>query len=796
MRTRNEHYKHSVIRASRNQSNGGRHSGTRARRYGAVALLLLLVTALTACGPDSRPQLISARFLDEIDNDGAPAYGESILLTFSAPVDLLPQRSGDVHGGLIVSPTSHKLGHYRIEAGPAPTQIRVVLGRGELKLVARGGLSSGAGNSAPGSSAVGNGMGGNDMGGNGANGSLGSATSGELTTVQIDYTALESFALIRDSEQAPLTGRSVAATVTLHPHSPPVLQSARWVDVDTNYSVNRGDELLLEFDRKVRLSDDIKSTGHRVPADLFLIPGTGSEQLDDGVVPSTLHATQDPQTLAITFGSRPHLLVAGVFDARRHGESEPPSGLAINGTSIRPHRAILDDFDNGVASQRIVDLEAQENCQPFSIAYPFGTDGNSLQGHTVTQLPGGSVLVAGGGIDGPSDQCWLREPNGNWIGPIILKHPRQWHTATYYEGRDATRQTADDAVILTGGFNGEQALSSIEVILPFARVNPDDPREMPRAYPLQPKPEALTERFFHRAHLRDPLFDPNGEIKARLIIAGGQINSQELNASIEELTIDIAWPEGAQEPEIGRVELRSLGYLQFPRVFHTSALIKHENGEQLLLYGGWGAQGFDEPHVMIPIHDPTAVLSHAELVDLTSGQSRLLGDKFPPRRSHAMVAVAGDNPTLLVIGGTTDAPLGARRGADLSASATALRLVLQHIEDPDVRNASPVEFQLHVSEAGTMAVPRHDVGIAQLSNSDSNQTDLLLIIGGEEDGAPTDRVELYDVKSARFAPLCQGLVAPRQGCAVVPSDGDLWLIVGGEGPAPGEAVEVFYWHPQ
>lgn len=671
------------------------------------------------------------------------------MLTFSSPIELVPRRSGPLHGGLIVRPTTHKLGHYRLEPGPSRTQLRVILGRGELSLVAHG-----------------------------------SHISGDSTEVQLDFDAIAAVATVLDEVQRPLTGRSKIARIAMHPHEPAVLVATRWVDVDGNYCVNQRDELLLEFDREVTISDAVKSTGNQVPADLFLLPGSGDERLDDGVEPSTLRQTQDSRVLAITFGSRPYLTVGGTFDPRRDGELEPPSGLAINGTVIRPHRAILDSFGNGVASHRIVDLEPKESCQPFSIVYPYGNDGASPQGHTVTRLPGGSILVAGGGIDGPTAECWLREASGNWLGPIVLKHPRQWHTATYYLGRDGQPETNDDAVILMGGFNGERALGSVEVVLPFARLDAGNPREIPQAYPVQPRPQGMTERFFHTAHLREPLFDQNGETRARIVMVGGQLNSQELNGVIEELTVDVAWPEGAQEPEIGTLELRTLGYLLFPRAYHASALIKQERGERVLLYGGWGKQGFDEPRVQTPVHDLEALLNHAELIDLADGGSQILGNGLPRRHSHALELLepVDGNPTLLLVGGTVNAPLGAHPGLpmpDTEKPQQALLLTLR--DDADGRTT------LDAETAGEMIVPRHNFCIAHLPNDD------LLIIGGEEDGVATDRVELYEVALQRFSPLCQGLMAPRQGCTAVPTDGNAWLVVGGSGPAPGEAVEIFYW---
>ena len=137
--------------------------------------------------------------------------------------------------------------------------------------------------------------------------------------------------------------------------------------------------------------------------------------------------------------------------------------------------------------------------------------------------------------------------------------------------------------------------------------------------------------------------------------------------------------------------------------------------------------------------------------------------------------------TLLLLGGATTAPIRDRFATTATDANAVFRLTFT-----DSAEAKPF---MQVVPAGTMTVPRHSIAYAELSEGQ------FLIVGGSEDGAPTDRAELYDVNEERFTPLCEGLVAPREGCVIVEAEGGAWLIVGGDGPDAENNVEIFYWRP-
>ena len=344
-------------------------------------------------------------------------------------------------------------------------------------------------------------------------------------------------------------------------------------------------------------------------------------------------------------------------------------------------------------------------------------------------------------------------------------------------------------MILIGGFNGERALGSIEVVLPYAPLSSGDAYELPLALPAQPKPVDMSERFYHTAHLISER-DAAGEARARIVLVGGMLRPQQLNATIEEVTIDVSWPDGAIEPVISSPpEWRSLGYLDFPRMAHGSALLDTEFGERIVVYGGWGKQGFDQPFETQS--GSRSVLSHVEVIDVAAGGSQLLTEDLPARRDHALV-VSEDGNSLLILGGSTTPPYALVNWPTEDAVEILRLTLVPNTSEDEVADGAP-EFTVESESCGELSRPRHSFGVALLPSGN------VLIIGGDEGGTATDRVELYEPELKRTSSLCRGLIVPRLGCQVSRAEGNAWLIVGGVVPgadsvAADHSIEILYWH--
>lgn len=682
--------------------------------------------ALAGCGPAADPpKLLAARFVDE-NQDGLPQPGESILLTFSGPVRLVPQalRGAGLRGkGVRLQPPEHFLGNYHLESATVPEQLRVVLGHGGPAFWARG---------MPG--------------------------SGETTTLWIEYGELAG--LLHAQLGGEFPARSSAVPIALQPHGPALLRSVEWVDVDRDHTVTAGDELRLTFARSVRLADGVKREQARVPADLFLLPRAG-DRLSDGTQPARLREDLRNNALCIVLGSRPRLTIVGEFDL---DQREPEaSALAVNGTLVRPHPALVDVFGSGVASDRFLDVTPAGECAPFRPIPAFPGLSGELRGHTATALPDGRAVVVGGGIDRPLADVWIWEQDGSWGVPLSLKQPRQWHSAHYLPGDDGLPGTSDDAVIVVGGFDGEKALASIEVILPAS-----DP---PQVLPVTDISGVLAPRYYHTGHTRA------AGPPSRIVLVGGQRNRAELGAALEELEVRVAYPPGALDPEV-RVAVRPLGLLRYPRTRHASGLLLYEGREVLLVLGGWGANAFDKPSVPFPIDDPHFVLCHPELLDLDQPGPTVLAAPGPLDRRRDLHLLPLDTGELLLVGGTAQ-PLRMGEGwgptRPLQDTRLAYRLRV---------SAQDKALALEAQQAGSLNANRH--ALTPLLLGDGSW----LLVGGSEGAGSTQRVERFLPTVDDFAPFCDQLRVPREHAQAVLVAGGDWLIIGGSGPGPDDAIEL------
>lgn len=692
----------------------------RARGSRWVVLSLCLACfcpVLGGCDPgEDGARLIAACFSDE-NWDGQAQAGETILLTFSAPVQLVEDA---VPAGIRLHPAeSNLLGSYHVEAGPRKTQLRIVLGVGSNEFTARGTFGE-----------------------------------GEATGVSIDFDRVP----IRDERNRRLRAASAVVDLALSIPPPSQLVSTAWIDVDQDRAVTAGDEVELRFDRPVRLSDSVKRNGFQVPDDLLRLP-VRSDRLDDGELLSELRENLDPNTIRIVLGSRPRLTVQGNFDPRLVNKPEAPSGLAVQGTRIRPHPGIQDRFGLGVSSRDSMDIDLFEPCDPFVELTPFRGDSLQLDLHTLTALPDGRALLVGGQLssnpsDGlPSSECWLYQGDGSWAGPFPLTHARFGHTATYFPGFDGEAGTRDDYVLIVGGYDGYKALRGIEVVFPNAPGGV-------AAFPVYGGYELhLSPRFFHTSHASS---------NSSAVLAGGLLSKQDFNLRVEEIDLQVEWPDSAEDPRI-TATTQKLGVLQHARVNHDTCLMRFEGEDFLFAFGGWGAPnsgeqdrvsaaaGFSFSGEQIPIDRP-------ELFSLHDGRSvELRSDPAPPspRLRHKIVPIAPDGTEWLLVGGTETRDAH-RFTIDFDTSPPTVKWV----------------------SAGSLVVERHSVGTITLRNGG------VLVIGGVEGGAVTDRVELFDPTQNDFAPLCANLISARQGARIAPVGDDRWIIVGGN-ESDGVMVEEF-----
>ncbi|MGE3165688.1 MAG: hypothetical protein AB7O52_12330 [Planctomycetota bacterium] len=706
--------------------------GPRLRDAIVAACLALTSLGNVACQPrDPTPTLVAARFADE-NHDGVPQVGESIVLTFSAPVGLAGD--GSTIGVHLAPAERAQLGSYRVEPGESETQLRVILGLGTAEFTAVGvhGADDGA------------------------------------TGLLLDFDRIA----IVDESGARLRGQSPVVDLALSVPTPGLLLRADWVDRDRNHAVTEGDDLELTFDRPVRIADSVKLAGAVAPPSLLRLP-IRSDRLDDGTRPTRLRAADEEAAVWLTLGSHPRLTILGDFDHRLINQPDAPSGLAVQGTRIRANFAIEDRFGVGVASHEFVDLGTAEPCEPFIRSGTIGPRPRQIELHTVTGLPDGQLILIGGLVEderglNPSDELWVHDGDGSWLGPVSLKQARYGHTANYFYGADGVAQTADDFILVAGGFDGHKALRDLEVVLPYA----------PGGVLVLPVYDGdyvqhLTPRFFHTAH---------GYLD-RLVLVGGQI-SQELNARVEEVVIRVSWSTEQEEPQVS-AKAQKLGTLQYAREFHDSCLLVSQGEYFVFLYGGWGTsnlRGLDQVELPPQLVNPTdSILGQPELFSLHEQTSTILarrassGDPPTPRRGHRLVNLTpqAEAPEFLLVGGTQVSPRGGAAAARECRGAHRLRVFLD--EAPPT-----VEWQA----AGSLAAERHSITAVLLPDGN------VLVAGGAEDGAPSNRAELFDAAHSDFAPICASLLAPREGAQVAPTLDEGWLLIGGRG-ARDPVVERF-----
>lgn len=213
--------------------------------------------------------------------------------------------------------------------------------------------------------------------------------------------------------------------------------------------------------------------------------------------------------------------------------------------------------------------------------------------HTMTVLPSGQVLVAGGMTDGGGSlaSAELFDPLRNTMQPLpAMAERRIDHTATLLR---------DGRVLVAGGYNGDY-LASLESFDPATR----------RFQPAGPLSEG---RSGHTATL---LKD------GRLLIVGGVGRGWTFLSSAE-----------VYDPATGRSE--RVGSLSVPRESHTATLLADG---RVLVVGGHAGRRQD-----------MEVYASAEVFSPTTGRFEPAGRLMIPRHKHDAIGLADGR--VLVIGG-------------------------------------------------------------------------------------------------------------------------------------------------
>lgn len=694
------------------------------------------------CDGNSGPVLESAVFLDDRRADGVLGEGETIVLTFSKPVELTaPERTG-----VQLEPSSLSLGFYEITDRPegvtlTSRQLAVVLRREEREIRTSGIYS----------------------------------VDRDAVGLRLDYGRVS----ITNAAGEPLTSVSRTVDLASTPPRPNRLTSAEWIDVDRTQSVSRGDILRFDWEGPVRLSDEAKRLGGEVPEDLLVLPVEG-DRLDDGEERSRLRSTETQ--IEIQLGSRPRLTPFGVYDGSAPETPGSSSGIAFLGTSIRPSRWLLDQLGQGVADRVALDLAGEVHpFFPEALPESLATE---TEDATVTSLFLDRVLVAGGtvygGIGGrrvTNEAAILRlEPGGTlqWTS-VPLTSPRTGHTTTFFPGWDGLPGTDDDFVAVHGGFDDtNQPLDTIEVL------RPNDPSPRFRAVRIETDPSfdrALLRRAHHTAHpfpARSSLGTDAGDRAGRLLLVGGFGTNSTFNGhlTIAEFSRDLS-----------HVRMLALGFLTHPRAHHRSVLLAGNGPLSLFVYGGYGTSGrpdssaqfagtIDAPELFLITErvDDSASPDHAPQFD--SDAIEVPRDAIPagPRFGHRLVVLNEEVAPILLLGGDAENPY--RRQPP--------RLPLE--EEPDYAQCYRIEIDvsrrdrpLLSKRAGRLLTPRSDAETLLLADGS------VLVIGGREPGETeaSRRVERFEPDWDFFEYFGQQLNWGRSRFGAAPINETDWLLVGG-----------------
>ena len=651
-----------------------------------LLLLLMLLLGCIGCQPTTHPQLISAR-IEGILEDGL-GEGDQIILVLDASLEL---------------PSNPRVG-LMIEGATGAEQYSFQRTEHLNVLIAE--LESGF---------------------------------DHLDRIGSEHSVLVSLDLglmgLKDDLGQPIEGVVGPVMLELPAPEPAILEDARWVDSDRSSTVNREDLVVLRWDRPVHFSQILLDRRLQISSSLIRLSVKG-DQLGSRRVPARFLDGPPSLETSILLGELPFLTIDGMHEHSRSRFEGSPSGIAVAGTSILPSQELVTDQGVGVASPLVVDLEG--DCAPWQdLELPPGLP--ALAGHSLTRLPGGKVLIAGGrtmmvGSSGRVlSSAWIIDPMGNHQGPIPMQAARADHCATLLPGVDGLLETEDDLVLITGGWDGSRARNDAEVLILSA--------EMSRFIPVESESPS-SARFEHSAH---PIAQRN-----TVIVVAGRLDGN-LNGLIEQIEIKIL--DGDSGPKAISTTYQ-IGELRHPRHQHGSILFEDSEQPLMLLYGGYGGS-LGTPHVPFDT-EHCRVLDHPEAfrIRAESRSSRTLlidkpGSNLPgPRRGLRLQSIgdstAQGNRALLVAGTRREPNPDALTPFQPTECRTSFLL-----EQQDTRFG---RIQLRWIPAGRLPIELYQPSIVELPGG------RILIAGGfDRGGLPTAEAAIYDPFSGVVERVCKPL---------------------------------------
>jgi len=477
--------------------------------WSSCSFLSVLLMLLIGCQPTSRPELISAR-VEGLVEDGL-GENDRIILVLDTAVEL----PHSPRLGLVLKGANGSE-QYSIERGEARNVLIVEIESELDHLISPGGTSS----------------------------------DGWLS-LSLDLGLIG----LLNEDGTPLHGIVGPIGLDFPVPDPAILIEARWVDSDRSSTVNQEDLLVLRWDQPVQFSDAIQERQLEISSSLIRLSVTG-DQLGSSRSPARFVAGPFSNETRILLGESPSLTIDGVHENGRSNFEGSPSGIFVGGTTILPSSDLLTEQGGGVASPEVVDIEG--DCAPWQeLDLPAGLP--ALDGHTLTRLPDGKVLVAGGRsmMAGSAGRvltsAWIIDPMGNHLGPLAMQSPRWGHCATLLPGKDELEGTADDVVLLTGGYDGTGARDDSEVLL--LQTDPPEFISVESDTPSSP-------RFEHSAH---PLDNLN-----TVILVAGRLDGK-LNGIVEQIELQLTdTVSGIKAQSI----THQVGELRFPRHQHGSILFE------------------------------------------------------------------------------------------------------------------------------------------------------------------------------------------------------------------------------
>lgn len=336
------------------------------------------------------------------------------------------------------------------------------------------------------------------------------------------------------------------------------------------------------------------------------------------------------------------------------------------------------------------------------------------EGHTLTMLRDGRVLVVGGNLHiGLLASAELYDPRtGEWSSAGSLTTGREYQTATLL---------ADGRVLVAGGYSQPDTLASAELYNPTKGT------------------WTATSSMIEPRALGTATLLPNGDV----LVVGGEVlgSGPHLLASAE-----------LYDPTSGA--WHATGSMRTPRSGHSATLLP--NGKVLVVGGRDFASGADR----------ATVLSSAELFDPTTGTWTATGDLAVARTGHTATMLKDGE--VLVAGGVRGVdPGGFLASAELydpstgrwsatgsmtsvrvNASATLLldgRVLIAGGTDPDLIDVV-ASAELYDPSTGTWS-PTVSLGTGRAGHTAVLLGDGHVLVVGGERGSPTDALasaELYD----------------------------------------------------